>query len=68
MKIERCINTKINIKKAFIEMGELIDEETGEILNLTDIISKVYGEQEVKITIAAISTEDVDIESVDSEE
>lgn len=68
MKIERCINTKINIKKAFIEMGKLIDEETGECLDLTDIISKVYGDQEVKITIAANSSEDVDIESENSEE
>lgn len=68
MKIERCINTKINIKKAFIEMGKLIDEETGEVLNLTDIISKVYGEQEVKIAIASTATEDVDIESEYSEE
>jgi len=68
MKIERNINTKINIKKAFIEMGNLVDEESGEILNLTDIISKVYGEQEVKIVIAASIAEEVDIESGDSEE
>lgn len=69
MQIKKDKKINVSIKEAYIDGGNLIDVETGEIVNLNDVISKVYGETEVKIAITATSSEEIDLpESGDSEE
>lgn len=68
MIIKKDKKVSLTVKEAFVEMGKLVDVETGESLNLTDIIPKVFGDSEVKIVITATASEEVELESEDSEE
>lgn len=60
MTIKRDTKTSISIKQAYVEMGTLVDVETGESIDIPSLIEKIYGDAEVKISIAASSTEDIE--------
>lgn len=67
MIIKNTIKKDITVKQAYVDEDKnLIDAETGETIDLVDVIQKIYGENEVKITITASTTEEVEYAS-DSE-
>lgn len=65
MEIKKNIKTDIVCKKAYMEEGILYDVETGESIDLLNTIEKVYGQEEIKITVTASKSEEVDIDSVE---
>lgn len=67
MIIKNTIKKDITVKQSYVDEDKnLIDAETGETIDLVDVIQKIYGENEVKIAITASTTEEVEYTS-DSE-
>ena len=64
MDIKRSIKTDVVLKDARLIDGNIIDDN-GEIVDLMDVISKIYGEDEFKITLTRSTSEEVDIEEVE---
>lgn len=64
MEIKRTIKTDMVLKNARLLDGNVVDEN-GEIVNLTEAISKIYGEDEFKLTLTRSTSEEVDIEELE---
>ena len=68
MEIKRTIKTDMVLKNAIVINGNVIDED-GEIVDLTDAIFKIYGEDvEFKLTLTRSTSEEIDIENIDLED
>lgn len=64
MEIKRSIKTDVVIKTARVVENSLIDED-GEVIDIIDVASKLYGEgEEFKLTLTRSTSEEVDIEEV----
>ena len=64
MDIKRSIKTDVVLKDARLIDGNIIDDN-GEIVDLMDVISKIYGEDEFKITLTRSTSEEVDLDEVE---
>lgn len=64
MEIKKTIKTDMVIKTARVEDNTLIDEN-GEIINLTEVARKLYGDGEFKLTLTRSTSEEVDIEDIE---
>ncbi len=65
MDIKRTVKTDIIAKEARVIDNSIIDDN-GEVLNLVDIVKKIYGEDvEFKLTLTRSTSEEVDIEEVE---
>lgn len=64
MEIKRTIKTDMVLKNARLVDENIIDDN-GEVVNLIEAISKIYGEDEFKLTLTRSTSEEVDIEEVD---
>ena len=64
MEVKRTIKTDLVLKNARLINGKIIDED-GEVVSLPEAISKIYGEDEFKLTLTRSTSEEVDIEDVD---
>ena len=64
MEIKRTIKTDMVLKNARLLGGNVVDEN-GEIVNLTEAIAKIYGEDEFKLTLTRSTSEEVDIEELE---
>lgn len=67
MEIKRTIKTDMVLKNARLLGGNVVDEN-GEIVNLTEAIAKIYGEDEFKLTLTRSTSEEVDIEELEEVE
>ena len=67
MELKRTTKTDVICKKCYMQSGVLYDTESGLPIELLDTIQKVYGDQEVKLTVTASVTEEVDLDSESSE-
>ena len=64
MEIKKTIKTDMVIKTARVEDNTLIDEN-GEIINITEVARKLYGDVEFKLTLTRSTSEEVDIDEVE---
>lgn len=64
MDIKRSIKTDVVLKDARLIDGKIIDD-SGEVVNLVEVISKIYGEDEFKLTLTRSTSEEVDIDEVE---
>ena len=65
MDIKRTVKTDIIAKEARVVDNSIIDDN-GEVLNLVDIVKKIYGEDvEFKLTLTRSTSEEVDIEEME---
>ena len=65
MEIKRTIKTDMVLKNAKVISGKVVDEG-GEIVDLTEAITKIYGEDvEFKLTLTRSTSEEIDIEEID---
>lgn len=65
MEIKRTIKTDMVLKNAKVINGKVVDEG-GEIVDLTEAITKIYGEDvEFKLTLTRSTSEEIDIEEID---
>ena len=65
MEIKKTIKTDMTIKTARVEDNTLIDEN-GEVINITEVARKLYGEgNEFKLTLTRSTSEEVDIDEID---
>lgn len=64
MELKRTTKTDVIIKKCYMQNGDLFDAETGEVIDLLDTIQKVYQDQEIKVTVTASVSEEVNINSI----
>ena len=64
MDIKRSIKTDVVLKDARLIDGNIIDD-SGEVVNLVEVISKIYGEDEFKLTLTRSTSEEVDIDEVE---
>ena len=64
MDIKRTVKTDMVLKNARLVDGKIIDED-GEVVSLMEAISKIYGEDEFKLTLTRSTSEEVDIEEVE---
>lgn len=65
MDIKRTVKTDIIAKEARVIDNSIIDDN-GEVLNLADIVKKIYGEDvEFKLTLTRSTSEEVDIEDIE---
>lgn len=65
MDIKRTVKTDIIAKEARVIDNSIIDDN-GEVLNLVDIVKKIYGEDvEFKLTLTRSTSEEVDIDEVE---
>ena len=61
-QFKKTSTTKGSFKGLVIHEGMLMDEETGEVVNVIDLISKVYGEDTVfDLTTTLKIDEDLDV-------
>lgn len=67
MIIKKDKKLSVTVKEAFVEEGHLIDAETGESLDMADVIGRIFGANEVKIQVTSSTSEEIDLPS-DSEE
>lgn len=67
MEIKRTIKTDMVLKNARLLDGNVVDEN-GEIVNLTEAIAKIYGDDEFKLTLTRSTSEEVDIEELEEVE
>lgn len=67
MEIKKTVKTDMTIKTARVEDNVLIDEN-GEIINIVEVASKLYGDGEFKLTLTRSTSEEVDINEVEIEE
>lgn len=68
MELKRTTKTDVILKKGYMQNGDLYDVETGEVIELLDTLEKVYGNQEIKITVTASVSEEVNVDDSTSEE
>lgn len=65
MDIKRTVKTDIIAKEARVIDNSIIDDN-GEVLNLVDIVKKIYGEDvEFKLTLTRSTSEEVDIDEAE---
>lgn len=64
MNIKKSVKMDAVLKDARLINGNIIDD-TGEIVDLMDIIKKIYGENEFKLTLSRATSEEVDIEELE---
>ena len=65
MDIKRTVKTDVIAKEARVVDNSIIDDN-GEVLNLVDIVKKIYGEDvEFKLTLTRSTSEEVDIEEME---
>ena len=67
MDIKRSIKMDVVLKDARLIDGKIIDD-CGEVVNLTEVIQKIYGEDEFKLTLTRSTSEEVDIDSIEIDE
>ena len=68
MEVKRTIKTDMVLKNARVIEGNVVDED-GEIVNLTEAIYKIYGEDvEFKLTLTRSTSEEIDITVLEDEE
>ena len=67
MEIKRTIKTDMVLKNARLIDGNVIDDN-GEIVELTEAIYKIYGEDvEFKLTLTRSTSEELEIDDYDEE-
>lgn len=66
MEVKRTIKTDMVLKNARVVDGNVIDEE-GEIVELIEAISKIYGDNEFKLTLTRSTSEEIDVEVLEGE-
>jgi hypothetical protein len=64
MDIKKSIKTDVVLKDARLIDGKIIDD-SGEVVNLVEVISKIYGEDEFKLTLTRSTSEEVDIDEIE---
>ena len=64
MDIKKSIKTDVILKDARLIDGKIIDD-SGEVVNLVEVISKIYGEDEFKLTLTRSTSEEVDIDEIE---
>lgn len=65
MDIKRVVKTDIIAKEAKVIDNSIIDDN-GEVLNLIDVVKKIYGENvEFKLTLTRSTSEEVDIDEME---
>lgn len=64
MEIKRSIKTDVVVKTARVVDNSLVDED-GEVINIIDVASKLYGDGEFKLTLTRSTSEEVDIEEIE---
>lgn len=64
MDIKKSIKTDVVLKQARLVDGKIIDDN-GEVVNLTEVIYKIYGEDEFKLTLTRSTSEEVDIDEME---
>lgn len=64
MEIKKTIKTDMVIKTARVEDNTLIDEN-GEVISITEVARKLYGDGEFKLTLTRSTSEEVDIEEME---
>ena len=63
MEIKRTIKTDMVLKNARVINGNVVDED-GEIVDLTEAIFKIYGEDvEFKLTLTRSTSEELELET-----
>lgn len=67
VEAKRTIKTDMVIKNARVVNGQVVDED-GMIIELTDAIAKIYGEDEFKLTLTRSTSEEIDVDDLDDEE
>ena len=71
VNVKKTTKTDMMLKNARLVEGQIIDED-GEIVDLMEVIQKVYGQDtEFKLTLSRSTSEELDInelEEVDIEE
>lgn len=67
MDIKRTVKTDMVLKNARLVEGNVVDED-GAIVDLTEAIQKIYGEDvEFKLTLTRSTSEELDIEELEEE-
>lgn len=64
MDIKKSTKMDVVLKQARLVDGKIIDDN-GEVVNLTEVICKIYGEDEFKLTLTRSTSEEVDIEEME---
>ena len=65
MEIKRTVKTDMVLKNAKLVDGNVVDD-SGEIIDLVEVIQKIYGEDvEFKLTLTRSTSEEIDIEELE---
>lgn len=65
MEAKRTIKTDMKLKDIRIKDNQIVDFETGEVINLLANLSEVYGEEPFTMSVTAKEEEILDVESAD---
>jgi hypothetical protein len=60
MEIKKTIKTDMVLKDARLVDGNIVDD-SGEVVNLVEVISKIYGEDEFKLALTRSTSEEVEL-------
>lgn len=65
MEAKRTIKTDLKLKDIRIKENQVVDFETGEVINLIANLQEVYGEEPFTMSVTAKEEEILDIETAD---
>ncbi|MBO6252057.1 MAG: hypothetical protein J6O49_00190 [Bacteroidaceae bacterium] len=65
MEAKRTIKTDLKLKDIRIKENQVVDFETGEVINLIANLKEIYGEEPFTMTVTAKEEEILDIETAD---
>lgn len=65
MEAKRTIKTDMKLKDIRIKNNQIVDFETGEVINLLANLSEIYGEEPFTMSVTAKEEEILDVESAD---
>lgn len=65
MEAKRTIKTDLKLKDIRIKENQVVDFETGEVINLIANLKEIYGEEPFTMSVTAKEEEILDIETAD---
>lgn len=65
MEAKRTIKTDLKLKDIRIKDNQVVDFETGEVINLIANLKEIYGEEPFTMSVTAKEEEILDIETAD---
>lgn len=68
IKLEKTTKTNLKAKGLQIQNNQIVDPETGEVINLINIISNTFGDEAFDFTFTTSTKEESEVDTGEPEE